>query len=155
MLLREAQLELRFPDRGYARAGSHPWRWVPGWPWIRDASRLLEWCERQLDRNPLDPHANLRLAEVARRLDWVQTEEHALQTLLLSPWRDLVPVLRLAQLLLSQDRYAEAAELCETVLLSFPGNPELEAMREQIALRESMQMVPGASQSGTLENGSP
>lgn len=145
ILLREAQLRLHFPDQQYTGAVHHR-EWFVRWQSLfRDRGRQLAWCEQQLDRQPLQIAANLQLANLARQLGWIRTELHALQTLLLNPRRKVQYVTRLALLLHREGDSSEAMQVVAAFLRIFPAHTDLIAMRDQIALTESMQMVCGVS----------
>lgn len=141
ILLREAQLRLQFPEGDFHRSRRRLLPVLPGWPWLSSAPSSLKWCERRLDRHALDIPANLRLADIAKQLGWIRTEIHALQTLLLNRVRQPEHVVRLGKLWLGQQQYSAAMQVCDTFLSCFPQHPDLIALRDQVALNESMQMV--------------
>lgn len=141
ILLREAQLRLQFPEGDFHRTGRRLLPVIPGWPWLSSFTSTLKWCERRLDRHALDLQANLRLADIAKQLGWIRTEIHALQTLLLNRNRQPAHVVRLGRLWLQQQQYSAATQVCDTFLSCFPQHPDLIALRDQVALNESMQMV--------------
>jgi len=143
VLLREAQLHKYYPDQQYYREFKSL---NPAWlthiiPRSRDLTRALFKCEMKLADDPLNRYANIALADIARELQWIQTEIHALQTVLLHPKRRPDEVIRLTKLLISQHQLENALDVCNTFLKIFPDHSDLQALRDQISIQQSMDKV--------------
>jgi len=143
MLLREAQLQVGYPDKQYQTA---PASWKAGLRGLffqgeKDPVKAMLWCEQRLSQDPLDMRANESLANAANSLKWKNTEVFALQILLLHPRRTVEQVIRLVKTLIGDNQMNHASEVCDTFLKVFPEHRELLALRKQVSITQSIQQV--------------